>query len=317
VKFDKIFDTFSKRNKDVEPFIYKVPITLRKKILLFCREVFSNSRDGWSSQDYIEEFFNEIYQTLLYRHGRFRLVEDDSYQSPQDDMMRFLLTCKDEEFLDFVEYIFKVKCLFHISRDENTLVAQLNDLFTSENVGYDLTDMIKETVVESINEYPFSGLTHEHEVIKTVSYPKVIRKDNQVSHTMIIKPALQLLSDPKYKTANVEYLDALEDYKKSNYGDCLTKCCSAFESVMKIICDNKRWHYKQTDTASTLINTVIKNTNLDSYFEQSLIIIATLRNRLSKSHGAGVQPKVVSQNLACYALNTTASAIILLVNETK
>lgn len=315
MKFSSIFDVFSRRNKQAEPFVYKAPTTLRKKVLLFCRDVFSNSRTGWGGQDYTGEFWDEIHQTLLYRHGRFQLVENGNPQSRAEDAINFLLNCKDEEFLDFVEYIFRVRCLFHISTDENTLVAELNELFVSENVGYELTEMVKETVVEPVDEYPFFG--REHTVIKTISYPQVIRKDSQVVHSMAIKPALQLLSEPKYKAANQEYLEALDDYKKGDYGDCLTKCCSAFESVMKIICNDKGWTYKQTDTASTLIGIIIKNSGLDSYFEQPLTIIATLRNRLSKSHGAGVQPKIVSQNLAHYALNSTASAIILLVNETK
>ncbi len=315
MKFGTIFNVFSRRDKPLEPFVYEVPITLRNKVLLFCRDTFSNSRNGWSGQDYTRDFWDEVHQALLYRHGRLQLIQNGSPQSRAEDAINFLLTCKDDEFLDFVEYIFRVKCLFHVSTDENVLAAELNELFTSENVGYELTEMVKERVIEPVNEYPFFG--SEHEVIKTVAYPQVIRKDNQATHTTVIRPVLQLLSSPKYKTANQEYLEALEDYKKGDYGDCLTKSCSAFESVMKIVCDNKGWPYKQTDSASTLISTIIKNTGLDSYFEQPLTVIATLRNRLSKSHGAGVQPKAVSANLARYALNSTASAIVLVVNEAK
>lgn len=262
MKFGSVFDVFSRRNKQVEPFVYKAPTTLRNKVLLFCRDVFSNSRTDWGGQDYTREFWDEIHQTLLYRHGSFQLVENVNPRSRVEDTANFLLTCKDEEFLDFVEYIFKVRCLFHISTDENTLVAELNELFVSENIGYELTEMVKETVIEPVNAYPFFG--REHAVTKTVSYPQVIRKDSQVVHTMAIKPALQLLSEPKYKAANEEFLEALDDYKRGDYGDCLTKCCSAFESVMKIICDNKGWSYKQTDTASTLISIIIKNSGLDS-----------------------------------------------------
>jgi hypothetical protein len=298
----------------MEPFVSKAPITLRNKILLFCRDVFSNSRGNWGSGDYTSEFWSEIHQTLLYRHGRLQLTNGYP-QSPAQDAISFLLACGDEEFLDFVEYIFMVHCLFHVSTDENVLVAELNELFASENIGYELTEMIKEEVVEPVNEYPFFG--REQKVIRVVSYPRVIRKDDQVVHTTTIMPTLHLLSEPKYKAANKEYLEALEDYRKGDYGDCLTKCGSAFESVMKIICASKKWPYKQTDTAATLINTTISKSGLDSFFEQPLIVIATLRNRLSKSHGAGTSPKTVSQNLARYALNSTAAAILLLVNETK
>jgi hypothetical protein len=314
MKFSHIFDVFSRQNKEVEPFVRNAPITLRNKILLYCRDLFSNSRSNWGHGDYTGEFWDEVHQTLLYRHGKLQL--SDGYpQSRAEDTIKFLMACKDDEFFDFIEYIFKVHCLFHVSTEENKIVAEINELFASENVGYELTEIVKEEVIEPVNEYPFFG--REQKVIKTIAYPKVIRKDDQVIHTTIIMPALNLLSEPKYKTANQEYLEALEDYRKGDYGDCLTKCGSAFESVMKIICDSKKWQYKQTDTASVLLPTIINKSGLESFFEQPLIIIATLRNRLSKSHGAGVAPKEVTQNYARYALNATAAAIVFLVNETK
>jgi hypothetical protein len=66
-----------------------------------------------------------------------------------------------------------------------------------------------------------------------------------------------------------------------------------------------------------LVSTVIKNLGLDPYFEQPFMIIATLRNRLSSSHGAGMETKAPSQHIAQYALNSTAAAIVLLVNTAK
>jgi hypothetical protein len=90
----------------------------------------------------------------------------------------------------------------------------------------------------------------------------------------------------------------MEDYRQGDYGDCLTKCESAFESALKVIWDRKRWSYKQTDVASTLVKTVLANTALASYFEQLLMIVATLRN------GA-----TTKQPARQYALNSRASAI--------
>ncbi len=315
MKFSSIFDVFSRRNEAVDPFVYTIPPTFRNKVFLFCREVFSNSRSGFGGNDYTREFWEEIHQVLQYRHGRLTLVEGAVFSSRAEDAIKFLTTCKDNEFLDFIEYIFRVNCLFHISMEENTIVAELNELLASESLGYVVTEMVKEEVIELVAGPPFNG--RPQRVIKTVSYPIIIRKDNQVTHANIVKPALQLLTEPKYKSANDEYLKALDDYRKGDFGDCLTKCCSAFESVMKVLCDSKGWPYKQIDTASTLIRIIIQNTHLDAFFEQPLVLVATLRNKLSTSHGAGTQIRAVSQNLARFALNATASAIILLINEAK
>jgi len=310
MKFSQIFDVFSRRNKPVGLFIYRVPVTLRNKILLFCGEVFSNRRNESGFGDHTGEFWDEVHQMLLYRHGRFKLMEHGPPSSRTEDAIGFLLGCGDEEFLDFIEYMFRVRCLFHVTFNENALVAEINEIFVSENGGYELTEMVHEKSLEFM-------MGREREMIKTLAYPKIIRKDDEVVHATVIKPALQLLADPKFKTANQEYLEALEDYKRGDYGDCLTKCCSSFESAMKILCDKKGWPYKQTDTASTLISTIMKKAGLESYFEQPLMVIATLRNRLSKSHGAGTQPKTVSPNLARFALNSTASAIVFLIDEVK
>jgi hypothetical protein len=315
MKLQHIFNVFSRRDKVIDPYVYAIPVTFRNKVIMLCRDIFSNRLSQWNGDDYTSSFWDEVHQALRYRHGKFQLVEDTYPQSRSEDAIRFLLSCKDEEFLDFLEYIFKVKCLFHIHLDENQIVGQLNELFTADGIGYELTDMVKETVTEAASGPPFFG--REMNTIKVVSYPTVIRKDNQFAHAGIVQPALQLLAEKKYKMADQEFIEALEDYRKKDYGDCLTKCCSAFESVMKVICHEKGWTYKQTDTANILVSTIISNTGLDSFFDQPLMIIATLRNRLSKSHGAGTHPKSVSQNLAQYALNATASAIILLVNETK
>lgn len=312
MNLDRIFDVFSRRNIKIEPFVQNAPKTLRSKILLYCKDLFT--KNAFGHMDYSGEFWDEIHQMLLIRHGKFQL--SDGHPKPQNvDTMTFLLSCNDEEFFDFIEYIFKVTCLFHASIEEDKIVADINKLFASENIGYELTEFIKEESIETISDAPFSG--RPGRVIKTIAYPKVIKKDDEIIHTTAIKPALDLLDDPKFITANLEYRDALEDYRKGDYGDCLTKCCSAFESVMKIICDKRKWKYKQTDTASILLSTIINQSGINPFFEQPLIIIATLRNKLSKSHGAGVVHKEVNQNIAQYSLSSTAAAIVFLVNETK
>jgi len=230
-----------------------------------------------------------------------------------EDAIAFLATCPGDEFLDFIEYIFRVECFFHVALPENQLIKELNDLLQQDNLPYHVTDFVKETVRENVTEPPFVG--RGATVVKTVAYPKVIMRENEVTHRTMTVPALTLLQRPEFKAANSEYLEALEDYRKNDLGDCLTKCGSAFESVLKILCDRKGWSYSMTDTASSLVKIVLDKMSLDSYFEPVLMIVATLRNRLSTSHGGGVNPRQVPRHLARYALNVTAAAILLLIEE--
>jgi hypothetical protein len=308
--FDFIFNSFSRRGKPIEPLISNIPETFKNKIFLFCMDTFSNKFNPYGSGNYQQTFWEEIHRMMLYRHGRIRLTETTSDNLARE-VISFLLSCRNEQFFDFIEDIFRVECLFHVTHNENDLVAKINQLFSSDNMAYELTEMIKE---KQLGETGFRGMG---EIIVTIAWPQVIKKDDQVIHNTAIKPVLQFLSDPAFKTANIEYLEALEDFRKEDWGDCLTKCCSAYESVMKIICEKKKWKYAQDDTASSLIKTILKDANLETHYEQPLIYIATLRNKYSKSHGAGIQPKKVTTDIARLGLNLTASAILFLANAIK
>jgi hypothetical protein len=243
------------------------------------------------------------------RTGRLQLSQTDQTWSGQE-AVKYIYQCSGEQFLDFLEDIFSVKTFFQVSTGDDKLVDELNVLLQVDNLPYHLTHFVKETVQETGR----FGATHT--VIYTRAFPKVVLKENEILHSNAMEPALILLQQPHFLNANKEFLAALEDYRKGDFNDCIVKSCSAFESVLKVICDRKRWSYKQTDTASTLVKTVLSKTSLDNYFESLLLIIATLRNRLGSAHGAGTTAKQPSRHVAQYALNVTASATVLLVQET-
>ncbi len=47
------------------------------------------------------------------------------------------------------------------------------------------------------------------------------------------------------------------------------------------------------------------------------MLIAVLRNKWSSAHGSGVNAQPVPEHFARYALNATASAILLIVEATE
>jgi hypothetical protein len=47
------------------------------------------------------------------------------------------------------------------------------------------------------------------------------------------------------------------------------------------------------------------------------MLVATMRNRLSKSHGAGLTSKDVPQHVAQFAITTSAASTLLLVNAAQ
>ncbi|MES1240213.1 MAG: hypothetical protein ABUT39_01205 [Acidobacteriota bacterium] len=269
---------------------------------------FSGEDNPFGGSDYRGDFWLAIHKRLQYLHGVSVLAPEARPNSPPDDAIAFLTNCSDDHFLDFIELIFKLEFYWRAVRDENSLVDDINHFFELDALPYALTSFVRE---ERIEDYRGTPTTASY----LTEFPRVIRRDSQVTHAQAVAPALQLLADKRFASANREFLEALEDFRKRDYDDCLVKCGSAFESALKLICETKGWPYKQSDTAKTLLQTVISNSTLDPYFEQPLLVIAILRNRESTAHGAGVHARNVPPQRAQFAINATAAGILLVVQE--
>lgn len=291
MSFSDLFKVFSRR-VDLKPRTSR-PLTesFRNRVFMRCRDLFVGT-----------EFWNEIHSKLTYLHGQPRLSKVNT-DSPVLDALAFLENCNDMHFLDFLEYTFHTQAYFHASSRAN-LVEDFNEFLRHDNLPYVITDFVWTEKQNGV--YTTTTLS---------AYPQVIRKDSEVLYNSAIQPALHLLRESDFSAANKEFLEALDDFRKSDYGDCLTKCGSTFESVLKVICARKKWPHSGTDTASALLKIVIANSRLDSFFEQPLLLVASIRNKLSKSHGAGLTHRAVSEAKAEYAINATAAAILLLVKE--
>ena len=263
INFPRLFNVFSNRAQPSTKTDKSLSTTFKNRILFLCRDTF-----------YGPQFWREIHQKLQYLHGIADL--SGKYTTdPAKNTVNFLLKCSDEHFLDFVEMI----CQAH-ERNSNApdLVGSVNEFLKLDDLPYSLTDYVWVPKDDS----PYSAMT-------LVAFPQIIRRDSEVIHNSAIEPTLTLLTNPAFTSANKEFLEALTHYRKAEYADCLSKCGSSFESVMKVICDRNNWPYNQTDTATPLLDVIFSNTNLDSFFKQPLMLVATIRNRLSSAHGAGTQ----------------------------
>jgi hypothetical protein len=295
-----LFRSFSRRTPEAtKKAAAEIPVTTRTRILRWSGELYRGDRPSniLGKGDYNFEFWQEIYRRLQYRTGKVLLTAEDDGHEPRE-AANYVMSCSTVEFLDFLEDIFNNEAFRHVNNGDKNIVDELNTILLQDHLPYAMTHFVIEEV--TFESGVFKGRTG----LEVRSYQDAMA------------PTLELLSQPHFRSANAEFLAALEDYRKGDIGDCLVKCASSFESVLKVICERKRWPYKQTDTAGVLIKTVIAKTGLDNYFEQLLISIATMRNRMSTAHGAGVTVKQPPPHMAQYALNMTASAIVMLTQET-
>lgn len=141
-----------------------------------------------------------------------------------------------------------------------------------------------------------------------------------------MKPALVLLSDPRFKGAEEEFRSAHAHYRAGEYEDAIVDANRAFESTMKTICDikGKGWEYPTGARASDLIRIVRRNGLLPDYLNQSFDqLISTLQSGLPKvrneagGHGQGAAPRSTPGYVAGYALHLAAANIVLLVEALK
>jgi hypothetical protein len=285
----------------------------RARILLLLRDVYSGRwvDVGWESSpgDHSFEFWEEMHNSLEHLYGRPKLSAA-AVSTLVDDARAFAHKCKTSEFFDVLELAFRVDATWRVVSDESNLVDAINEILKIENEPYQLTPIVKRE-----EERPRLGPLPSGKTIRAVAWPKVVRNDEEVTYAEAISPALTVLSGPEYEAANLEFRRALDDYRKGDYDDCLAKCGSAFESVLKVLCSQNGWPFSPNDTAAPLLKTVIGQTNLASFFEQPLIIIATLRNKLSAAHGGGTSIRSVERHVAQYAITSTAAAIVLLVHD--
>lgn len=270
----------------------------------------------WANQvdarDHRQTFWEQMHKTLQHLYGR-PVLSKNGGENSVDDLLKFLYECSADNFLDFLELSFKLDVSAGFM--DNDFVESINDIMRIESSPYRLTKIVG--LRNERTTYLPNPLASSFSYPPTVTaLPKVFLVDDEVVHQEAIQPALSILGAPHFQTANSEFLEALKDYREGEYSDCLTKCGSSFESVMKVICARNGWSYKESDTARPLLATIVSNSNLESFFEQPLLLIATMRNRLSSSHGAGGKARTVGRHVAQYAVASTAAAIVLLVKET-
>ncbi len=246
-----------------------------------------------------------MHNSLQHLYGRPRL-STGAARSPLEDAISFVAGCEPAAFFDFVELTFKTDAIRGVLYDENHLVEGINELLKIENAPYQITPIVK-------REEP--SRTGVGRTIWTVAWPQVVRAEDEVTFVEAVAPALSVLSGPDYEAANLEFRDALDEYRKGHYGDCLAKCGSTFESVLKVLCAQNGWTFNPNETAAPLLKTVLSHTKLDAFFEQPLILIATLRNKLSTAHGGGASVRSPERHVAQYAVTSTAAALVLLAHE--
>ena len=253
----------------------------------------------------MENTYMGLVNILRREYGVFQLpgYEIRHNQTYIDELTYFFLSEKDiERCLDVIELSFHAIDI--LTRDYN---------YMGRRNPSDIAD-------DAINE--LNQRFKEHGVGYNFENKQIIRIDSQWIHSEVVKPTLVLIGQRRYAGVQEEFLKAHEHYRTGNAKEALNECLKAFESMMKIVCDERGWNYENTATAKALIKICFDNQIVPSFWQQHFSSLRSMleagvptgRNKLS-SHGQGAVPTSVPNFIVGYVLHMTAAAIVFLAES--
>jgi hypothetical protein len=305
-----IFELYSQRKRRLErgdlPEVYqydKLPTALRTQLAQIFSEAiggyYVSSGYGGQASPNNNETWKEICRLLRREKGADRLGPGG--ENRRDEVLNYLRSNDADDALDVVH-----ACCVAIEK----IVPTLNQ-YSLKTYGI---RQAPDAALHEVN-YRFRqagvGLQYES--------GQIVRIDSQFLHSEVVKPALAVLRDPRFKGAEEEFLEAHKQYRSGNPKDAVTGANRAFESAMKVVCDIKGWTYDKSARASDLVKLLRRNglfpDYLDNAFDQ---LIATLSSGLpvvrnnDGGHGQGGVPRETPGYVAAYALHLAATNIVFL-----
>jgi len=278
---------FSKRNAPApSQFRYDFPERARRRVLVSLQQ-----RSGYGV-DYLdfETLLVELGNLIAAAHGSLFNSGYEAARVSDNPVINHFGLCNDRMALEWVELVFEC---FHYNLGDGWRQT-VNEIFKQEAMGYELTPYSERTVKGPDGPADLPRIRWPQGCGEWIErqYPQIIKKDEQYMHAEVVEPCLNLLSDPKFKTANEEMLKAHKEYRDGNYADAITDCGAAFETVMKTICEAKRWPYeKGKATCKELVDVCREKGLFPGFYSPFFVDAGTIRNKLGDAHGRGPTPE--------------------------
>jgi hypothetical protein len=302
-----IIDLYSNRNAPPckQPVYDQIRRECRMQIANIARDFFLANNLKEYSEKYTWPFIQRVIKDA---HFIESLYKESAYNafggkvSASSEVLGYLKTMEDlNKGLDVIELIFSIivkmpefEKAMHHSFEKYPPADAVNDLnkrFSQHCLGY-----------------KFEG-------------DMIIRIDSELLYETITKEVLVFLTNPVYHNIDYEYRQAHKHYRNGDYKDCIANASKAFESTMKVICNNKGYVVSETATAAPLLKALFDNQFIPNYIQTELTSlqdvlgkgVTVVRNKTS-GHGAGSSVIVVSESLAVYVLNMAGSNIKFLLS---
>jgi len=261
----------------------------------------------------------ELHRMILKSYGSLRGMSHNGRPAVGQNVRDHWLACDVVEFLDLLEMI------FHTSGYGGgpPTVEVINRILEEENIGYELTEFLTIQIDPEPREPDYSegrpiyGPTG-HSIRYRYELPQVISKGEKALHAGVVQPALALLSDGRFASANQELIEGLVHLRHGKYREAVQSCGSAIETVLKTICSLKGWKYdKDRATLKDLLDLCQKNSLFFPFYGPIITGTGTIRNKLS-AHGKGPDPDYIpTKELAEHMVYTCCANAVLLISLAK
>ncbi len=265
----------------------KLKITLSKifkRTIIECSEIERNPLD----------FFYEIFHEIICEEHSLKVIGNPHY-SYETRILNF--------FIEEHDLFINLNIL-------NLVLNLLSELASSSyRINKDFLSYLQE-INQRMLEHGF-GYQYEDGLL--------IRIDSKHTHDEIIKPALLLLQNEKFKNADDEFRNAFDAYKNGKYEEAIREANNSFESTMRIICHLKGYELPKKHNATALIahlrdKQFIPDFKMEVFngLAKCLESVSIIRNNIA-GHGKGHEERTIEPNMVSYVLNMTAANIKFLV----
>lgn len=309
----QITNLFSRRQQTLrgevpEIFMYDtLPQELRVQLVHIFRDYLGSEDDEHKHGIRSPSAFKYIVNTLCREYGVFKLTTASTRSSRNyfTEFFNFILQEDNvERVLDAVELACRVIDVH--SRNWEYRHSQNSDAEATA------------ALVELNARFQQHGFGFRYEA------KDIIRIDSEIVHAEVVKPALALLHDAKYKGAEAEFHLAFEHYRHGRAKEALSECLKSLESTIKAIASARNWTHDTNATAKPLIDLMFEKQLIPQFWSQQFSGlramlesgVPTARNRLG-GHGQGTEIVEVPSYFVGFALHQTAATIVFLATAEK
>lgn len=279
------------------------PDSLRVQIIHILNDSLGDD-DAFERIRMVKGAYTFIVNALRREYGFFELppIDEYSYRSELKELQDFILNETDvERVLDAVELACGI-----INKE-------------GRDYSYRGRSRADEEMTRAIEELNYRLKQHGLGYRYDVPSKQVIRVDSELVHAEIVKPALALLSDPRFAGVQEEFLKAYEHYRHRRQKEALAEALKSLESMAKTIAKLRGWASEPKATSKALIDLLFEKELVPKLWAQqfgglrSMLEsgVPTARNRLG-GHGQGNEVVDVPDHYVAFALHQTAAALVFL-----